>query len=42
MSNILEVKDLSMHYETVSGNVNAVNNVSFNVKQGESFGLVGE
>jgi len=42
MSNILEVKDLSMHYETISGNVNAVNNVSFNVKQGESFGLVGE
>ena len=35
MSNILEDKDLYMHYETVSGNVNSVNNVSFNVNQGE-------
>ena len=42
MSSILEVTNLSMHYETISGNVDAVKDVTFNVKQGESFGLVGE
>ena len=31
-----------MHYETLEGNVMAVNNVTFTVKEGESFGLVGE
>jgi peptide/nickel transport system ATP-binding protein len=40
--NILEVKDLNMSYKTIDGNVDAVKDVSFNVKQGESFGLVGE
>ena len=38
---VLVVKDLNMHYETLSGNVSAVKNVSFSVKEGESFGLVG-
>ena len=38
----LEVKNLSMHYVTLDGNVDAVKNISFNVKSGESFGLVGE
>ena len=38
----LEVKNLSMHYDTIDGNVDAVKNISFNVKSGESFGLVGE
>lgn len=38
----LEVKNLSMHYDTLDGNVDAVKNISFNVKSGESFGLVGE
>tara|TARA_Y100000741_G_scaffold309374_1_gene252784 strand:+ start:1572 stop:2579 length:1008 start_codon:yes stop_codon:yes gene_type:complete len=43
MSNtILDVQNLSMHYETLEGNVLAVKDVSFNVKSGESFGLVGE
>ena len=40
--NILEVKDLNMSYKTIDGNVDAVKDVSFTVKQGESFGLVGE
>ena len=40
--NILVVDNLNMHYETLEGNVMAVNNVTFSVKEGESFGLVGE
>ena len=39
---LLEVKNLSMHYDTLEGNVDAVKNISFTVKSGESFGLVGE
>ena len=39
---VLVVKDLNMHYETLSGDVSAVKNVSFTVKEGQSFGLVGE
>ena len=40
--NILEVKDLDMSYSTIDGDVEAVKNVSFSVKEGESFGIVGE
>ena len=40
--NILEVNNLNMHYETVSGDVAAVKDITFHVKKGESFGLVGE
>ena len=40
--NILEVKDLDMSYTTIDGDVEAVKNVSFSVKEGESFGIVGE
>ena len=39
---LLEVKNLTMHYDTLDGDVDAVKNISFNVKSGESFGLVGE
>ena len=39
---LLEVKNLSMHYDTLEGNVDAVKNISFTVDSGESFGLVGE
>ena len=42
MSNTLEVKNLTMEYETLEGNVSAVQDVSFAIKNGESFGLVGE
>ena len=39
---VLKVKNLNMHYETIAGNVSAVRDVSFELKEGESFGLVGE
>ena len=40
--NILEVKDLVIHYETEDAVIEAVNNVSFSIKKGEMLGLVGE
>jgi len=39
---ILNVEDLTMHYTTRAGEVSAVNNVSFNLRRGQSMGLVGE
>ncbi len=39
---LLELDDLTMHYTTRAGEVSAVDNVSFALRQGESFGLVGE
>ncbi len=40
--NVLEVRDLTMHYETRKGPVFAVDDVSFTLRRGESLGLVGE
>ena len=39
---ILKVENLNMHYETLTGNVDAVKDISFTVFEGQSFGLVGE
>ena len=40
--NLLELKNVIVHYETQDGVVEAVNNVSFSLKKGESLGMVGE
>jgi len=40
--NVLEVKDLTMHYMTRKGPVYAVDDVNFHVGRGEAIGLVGE
>lgn len=42
MDNILEIRDLKVHYKTLSGYVKAVDGVTLRVKRGESLGLVGE
>lgn len=39
---ILKVDGLSVDFSTSYGNVKAVNDVSFDVKKGESFGMIGE
>ena len=39
---MLEIKDLTVHYETADGVVEAVNNVSLNLEKGQVLGLVGE
>jgi peptide/nickel transport system ATP-binding protein len=39
---ILEVNGLVMHYRTKSGDVSAVDGVTFSLAQGEALGLVGE
>ena len=41
-SQILEVKDLRVHFHTLEGTVKAVNGVSFALNKGETLGLVGE
>ena len=40
--NLLEIKDLVIHYETDDAVVEAVNNISFDIKPGEIVGVVGE
>jgi peptide/nickel transport system ATP-binding protein len=39
---VMEIKNLVVHYETQAGVVEAVNNVSLTINQGETLGLVGE
>jgi peptide/nickel transport system ATP-binding protein len=39
---VLSVDNLTMHYTTRSGEVSAVNNVSFDLRRGKAMGLVGE
>ena len=40
--NIIEVKNLEVAYLTEAGDIHAVNNVSFAIPRGTTFGLVGE
>ena len=42
MSNILEIENLTIHYVTDDETVEAVNDISLTLKEGESLGLVGE
>lgn len=42
MSNILEIKNLTIHYVTDDEVVKAVNDISIALEEGESLGLVGE
>jgi oligopeptide transport system ATP-binding protein len=42
MSNLLEVKNLKTVFQTYAGQVSALNNLSFEIAQGEAVGIVGE
>lgn len=39
---LLSIEDLHIHFETYAGTVYAVNGMTFSVRRGEMFGLVGE
>ena len=39
---LIEIKNLSVHFKTMDGDVKAVNDVSLSVGRGETLGLVGE
>ena len=39
---ILEVKDLSVSFNTYAGEVKALRNISFSVNRGETLAIVGE
>lgn len=42
MENLIEVKNLKKYFEVPNGFLNAVDDVSFNIKEGETLGVVGE
>jgi len=42
MNNILEIKNLTIHYLTEDSDVHAVNDISFSIGDRETLGLVGE
>lgn len=42
MSDLLKVENLKMYYHTSSGEVKAINDISFNINTSETLGIVGE
>lgn len=42
MAPVLEISDLCVHFDTYEGRVQALDNISFTIEHGETFGLVGE
>lgn len=42
MKSILEVNNLKKYFQVPNGNLHAVDNVSFKIKEGETLGIVGE
>ena len=42
MTNLVEIENLQVKFNTDNGEINAVNGISFNIKKGETLALVGE